>query len=140
MHLITRYAILVYIRGKIVSVSDKNDKKLIEKHLINNLAYYFSEGYSIETAASKVDINPLTALELTSTPDWEKALKAVSPTALKTWQESQEEDSTAVHVRSMAKKDGMLFYKMMKSDMEELSSKDRIPLVEKLLRLGGFFD
>lgn len=124
------------MRGK---TADKGDK-LVEKRLIKSLAYYFSEGYTVENAAFKCDIPPQVALELTNKPEFKKTLGEISENALKAWEDSQEEDSIVVHVRQQAKKDGMSFYKQMKSDIEALDPKDRIPLLEKLLRLGGYFD
>jgi len=118
----------------------KKEDKSQESLIIKNLAYYVSQGYTIENAAYKIDIDPIIALELTSKPEYERILGEISPLALQTWKESKEDDSVLLHVRQQAKKDGMLYYKQMKADIDALDPKERIPLLEKLLRLGGYFD
>lgn len=116
------------------------DDKLVKKHILKNLAYYVSQGYSVENAAYKTDIDPVYALELTSDREWEKTLGEISPEALKVWKEAKEDQSIEVHVRSQAKKDGPMLYKMFLDAVKALDPKDQVPGLEKLLRLGGYFD
>lgn len=117
-----------------------DNKKNLEKHFIKNLAYQYSKTLSIEEAANKIDLDQLKAVELAAKPEFRSVLAEISPELIKAWDEGKAEDSIGIHVRSLAKKDGEKFYKMMVRDLEELSEKDRIPLLEKLLRLGGYFD
>lgn len=123
-------------------MDSKKGNNLVEKHLLKNLAHYISQGYTLENAAFKIDIDPSTALELTSSKDWDKTLGSISESALKAWKEGKELDSISADVVAMAVKDGPQFYRMMKEDVKSLenSPKERAPLLEKLLRLGKYFD
>lgn len=116
--------------------------KDIETELaISELAYQVAQGLELGKAAAVCNLDPLFATQLAATEQFEQRLKAINPEYYKIWQESQQEEALTASVRAEARKDGKMFYNRMKKLVSsgKLPEKDEAVILEKLLRLGGYF-
>ena len=106
------------------------------------LAYQISQGLSLEKASSVCNLDLAFATQVASTKDFDQKLKRLNPEYYEIWCESQKEQASIASVRVQAINDGDFYYKEMKKliqTKDALPPKEKAAILEKLLRLGGFF-
>ena len=112
------------------------------KLAVQELAYQVSQGLSLEKAASVCNLDLEYATQIASTGEFDDRLKTLNPEYYEIWAESQRDEATEASVRSEARNDGKKYYKAMKDlvlGKDSLPPKEKALILEKLLRLGGYF-
>lgn len=112
------------------------------KLAIQELAYQVSQGLLLDKAASVCNLDIAYATQIAGMAEFEEKLKLLNPEYYEIWVESQKEDALQASVRAEARKDGKFFYKEMKKlvlDKDSIPPKEKALILEKLLRLGGYF-
>lgn len=120
---------------------NKTQTELEIRVLMEEIAARVVTGLDPDQVARKMDIDPVFLQRVVAEPEFQEILEALDPEAAAIWRETKAEEFSQKRIRQMAREDGSVFYHAMKSIAldGDLRDETRAGVLEKLLKLGGFF-
>lgn len=122
-------------------MADKTRTEMELRVLMEEVAARVAQGATVDQIAQKLDIDPIFLQRVVSEPDFTDVLEAWDPEAAQVWKDTKAEEFSQKRIRQMAREDGSLYYAAMKAIAldGQLRDETRAIVLEKLLKLGGFF-
>jgi len=122
-------------------MGNKTQTELELQVLMEEVAARVAEGATVDQVAQKLDIDPIFLQRVVGEPEFTTILERLDPEAAIVWKDTKAEEFSQKRIRQMAREDGSLYYAAMKSIALDgkLRDETRAGVLEKLLKLGGFF-
>lgn len=120
---------------------DRTQTELEISVLMEEIAARVVSGMDPDQVARKLDIDPVFLQRVVGEPEFQEILERLDPEAAQVWRETKAEEFSQKRIRQMAREDGPVYYHAMKSIAldGDLRDETRAAVLEKLLKLGGFF-
>lgn len=122
-------------------MADKTRTEMELQILMEEVAARVAKGATVDQVADKLNIDPIFLQRVVSEPEFAEILGMLDSEAAQVWKDTKAEEFSQKRIRQMAREDGSLYYEAMKSIALDgkLRDETRAIVLEKLLKLGGFF-